>query len=177
MIRVISSLGLGLCLIWGLLWFGLHHNPRALTIPSRLQVKHQVIYTLQDDHPHKISQDLKNHVTLLHVINSHCHTCQSTHGRWLSRQPASLQSWQLMALAFQDKPQAVSKWLQRLGNPYQQVIIDPEGQLAIDLGVTGTPELFLIDRQGRVQQHWIGPMGPTQWQQCLQAVAYWEKVV
>jgi cytochrome c biogenesis protein CcmG/thiol:disulfide interchange protein DsbE len=53
--------------------------------------------------------------------------------------------------------------LQRWGNPYRAVAADFQGRTAIDLGVTGVPETFIVDKQGRVRYKQIGPISPEDW--------------
>ena len=59
--------------------------------------------------------------------------------------------------------------LSQNGNPYQWNILDKERSLIFDLGVTGAPETFLIDKNGVVRYHHIGDINPQLWQQKLAA--------
>jgi cytochrome c biogenesis protein CcmG/thiol:disulfide interchange protein DsbE len=54
--------------------------------------------------------------------------------------------------------------LQTLGNPYTSVAFDADGRTAIDWGVYGAPETFLVDGQGRVIYKFISPMTAEIWQ-------------
>ena len=55
--------------------------------------------------------------------------------------------------------------MSQLGNPYQVVGIDHDGRVAIDWGVYGAPETFLISPQGTIVYKQIGAMTPDIWQQ------------
>ena len=68
---------------------------------------------------------------------------------------------------WRDRPGAGAAWLERNGNPYARVGDDQEGRLAIDLGITGAPETFLIDRQGRVRYRHVGVITPEIWRDLL----------
>ncbi|ALS99035.1 DsbE family thiol:disulfide interchange protein [Lacimicrobium alkaliphilum] len=59
----------------------------------------------------------------------------------------------------------IDKKLSQLGNPYAFNIFDQQRSLSLDLGVTGAPETFLIDAQGRVRLHHIGDVNERVWQQ------------
>lgn len=59
----------------------------------------------------------------------------------------------------------VKQKLGQLGNPYQYNILDVERQYSFDLGVTGAPETFLIDKKGTIRLHHIGDINPRVWQQ------------
>ena len=60
-----------------------------------------------------------------------------------------------------DRSDAVN-WLKKFGNPYQLIIHDDKGSLALDMGVTGAPETFLINN-GRVIAHYQGEINETIW--------------
>jgi cytochrome c biogenesis protein CcmG/thiol:disulfide interchange protein DsbE len=55
------------------------------------------------------------------------------------------------------------RWLNQLGNPYAGTGYDREGRVAIDLGVYGAPETFLIDEQGKVLYKYVGVMTEEVW--------------
>ncbi|MDX1678071.1 redoxin family protein [Arsukibacterium sp.] len=61
----------------------------------------------------------------------------------------------------------VSSKLQQRGNPYQFNILDAERSLALDLGVSGAPETFIIDSLGIVRAHHIGDINPQVWRSKL----------
>ena len=64
---------------------------------------------------------------------------------------------QIIGVAWADKTDATEKWLKRHGDPYSVVLQDPDGELAVDLGVTGAPETYLI-KDGRVVARFAGAM-------------------
>ncbi|KKO47074.1 thiol:disulfide interchange protein DsbE [Arsukibacterium ikkense] len=64
----------------------------------------------------------------------------------------------------------VSNKLQQHGNPYQFNILDVKRSLALDLGVSGAPETFIIDSNGMVRSHHIGDINPQVWRNKLAPV-------
>lgn len=62
-----------------------------------------------------------------------------------------------------DRAQAV-QWLQQLGNPYAVTAFDEEGRVAIDWGVYGAPETFLVGADGKVLYKHISAMTPEIWE-------------
>jgi cytochrome c biogenesis protein CcmG/thiol:disulfide interchange protein DsbE len=68
-----------------------------------------------------------------------------------------------MGLNWVDDRALALRWLEQLGNPYVAVAYDPEGRTAIDWGVYGAPETFLIDAGGRVVKKHIGPLTLETW--------------
>ncbi len=66
----------------------------------------------------------------------------------------------IWGIAYEDHADNATDFLRHNGNPYARVARDEHGRTAIDWGVTGVPESFLVDRQGIVAWHWAGPLDP-----------------
>jgi cytochrome c biogenesis protein CcmG/thiol:disulfide interchange protein DsbE len=64
----------------------------------------------------------------------------------------------LVGLNYKDERDAALAWLRNYGNPYVATVTDPDGRVGIDYGVYGTPETFLIDRDGVIRYKHIGPV-------------------
>ena len=64
----------------------------------------------------------------------------------------------IYGIAYKDKPAATAAFLARRGNPYAKLADDAAGRVAIDWGVTGVPESYLIDPSGIVRWRFVGPM-------------------
>ena len=58
-----------------------------------------------------------------------------------------------MGLNYKDSEVNAKNFLDRLGDPYEFHLFDPSGRLGLDLGVTGVPETFLVDRKGIIREH------------------------
>ncbi len=56
-------------------------------------------------------------------------------------------------------------WIAEFGNPYRAIGSDVSGRAGIDLGVTGVPETFVVDREGRVRYKHIGPISPADYEE------------
>jgi cytochrome c biogenesis protein CcmG/thiol:disulfide interchange protein DsbE len=70
------------------------------------------------------------------------------------------QGVRLYGIAYKDSQPATAKYLKRLGDPYTRIARDEPGRVAIDWGLTGVPETYLIDGQGIVRWRFVGPMPP-----------------
>jgi len=68
----------------------------------------------------------------------------------------------------------VTDMLARLGNPYQYNILDLDRTLSLNLGVTGAPETFLIDAQGKIRVHHMGDVNERVWREKLAPV--WSEI-
>jgi cytochrome c biogenesis protein CcmG/thiol:disulfide interchange protein DsbE len=70
----------------------------------------------------------------------------------------------MLGIAYKDKPEKTEKFLKDNGNPYALVAMDPDGMGAINWGLTGVPETFLLDTQGRILAHHAGPITAENWE-------------
>lgn len=67
----------------------------------------------------------------------------------------------IWGVAYKDKPEAARKFLERYGNPYKRIAADLAGRVAIDWGLYGVPESFLIGKDGRIAWHIAGPLSDS----------------
>jgi DsbE subfamily thiol:disulfide oxidoreductase len=100
------------------------------------------------------SDSLKGKVVLVNFFASWCVPCRSEH-RLLGALASEVT---LVGLVYRDTPEAIRHYLDQLGDPYQAVgMVGSGSQTAIDFGLTGVPESYLIDRQGRIRYAWKKP--------------------
>lgn len=142
---------------------GLSRDPSA--IPSALIDKQLPEFTLPPIEGHEnglSSTALKGQVTLINVFASWCIGCIVEHPE-LVKISASEEIF-IVGINWKDKPGDGTAWLERHGNPYDLIGDDADGRIAIDFGVTGAPETFLIDKNGRIRYKHIGPITQSIWQ-------------
>jgi cytochrome c biogenesis protein CcmG, thiol:disulfide interchange protein DsbE len=144
---------------------GIKHSPDKGTIASPLIGKPAPQFSapvLTDSSRTFRSADLKGRWYVFNVWGTWCGGCRQEHSVLLQiRQTAQVP---LIGLDWRDEdPQAI-QWLSELGNPYEVVAVDREGRTAIDWGVYGAPETFLVDPQGIVVYKYIGPLTLEAWE-------------
>jgi cytochrome c biogenesis protein CcmG, thiol:disulfide interchange protein DsbE len=100
--------------------------------------------------------DLKGKVWLFNVWASWCVSCRAEHP--VINQLAQQQAVIIVGLNYKDDPEAAKKWLETLGNPYNDSVMDADGRIGIDWGVYGVPETFVIDKRGIVRYKHTGPV-------------------
>ncbi len=152
--------------IFIVLWRGLNLHPNQ--IPSPLIDKPAPAFSLPDLFNNKknvTNQDFLGHVTLVNVWATWCVACAEEHNALL--QLAKNESIFFVGLNYKDDPVAAKKWLKQYGNPYQIVAIDQSGSAAIDWGVYGTPETFVLDKKGIIRYKQIGPIDTESWENIL----------
>ena len=111
------------------------------------------------------ASDFHGRVSLLNVFASWCITCRAEHPTLLKL--TAEKKVPIYGLAWKDKPDELKAWLEELGNPYARIADDATGRTAIDLGVTGAPETYVIDKQGRIRFKQIGVIDDYVWQHTL----------
>lgn len=104
------------------------------------------------------SRDLKGEVSLVNVFASWCVSCRDEHPVFMDLRKRGVVP--VHGLNYKDKPDDAAGWLAELGDPYTRTGADLDGRVAIDWGVYGVPETFLVDRDGRIAYKHIGPITP-----------------
>jgi cytochrome c biogenesis protein CcmG, thiol:disulfide interchange protein DsbE len=66
----------------------------------------------------------------------------------------------MVGVAYKDAPPKTQGFLDRLGDPFLQRLVDRNGRAGIEFGVTGVPETYLIGKDGRVLAKHTGPLSP-----------------
>jgi cytochrome c biogenesis protein CcmG/thiol:disulfide interchange protein DsbE len=144
-----------------ILWWGLSLHPEQ--VPSPLINKPVPTFSLPILMQKRMAteNDFIGHVTLLNVWASWCNTCAEEHDflLTLARDPSLV----IYGLDYKDETAAAMKVLHDNGNPYQMVMLDTEGSVAIDWGVYGTPETFIVDKKGIIRYKHIGALTPAVW--------------
>ena len=154
--------GLGLFLA-----FGLTRDPAVLK--SELIDRPVPEFSMQTLDGAPVTQaDLQGQVVLLNVFGSWCVACLVEHP--LLMEIADAPDFMLAGVNWRDRPEAAENWLARHGNPYGLIIADPRSRLAIDLGVAGAPESYIIDREGRIRYKHTGPISEDDWRETLQPI-------
>lgn len=111
------------------------------------------------------SDDLRGEVALINVFGSWCVSCVIEHPMLM--EIAAKEDVLIAGLDWKDPNGGGARWLEKNGNPYALVGDDAQGRTAIDLGVTGAPETFVVDRSGRIRYKHIGPITPQVWRETL----------
>ena len=129
-------------------------DPRG--VPTMLLGKPMPPFAL----PGFASTDLSatGHGVLLNFFASWCAPCVEENPQLMALRAAGTPLW---GIAYKDRPDATAAFLARHGNPFQRIARDDAGLTAIDFGVTGVPETFLIDPAGIVRWHFSGPLSPA----------------
>lgn len=149
-------------------WFaqGLNRDPRY--IPSMLIDRPVPDFNLPPIDGRKeafLSADLKGRVSMVNIFGSWCASCEIEHPVLMSIAREDVAP--IYGLNWKDSPGAGAEWLRARGDPYAKIGDDAEGRVAIDFGVTGAPETFIVDQEGRVRHKHVGPISKADWRNVL----------
>ena len=149
---VVVFAGLAVALAWGLT-----RDPKVL--PSALIDKPVPEFNLP---PVKgrtsglASADLSGEVSIVNVFASWCLPCKAEHPIWMDLKARNVVP--IHGLNYKDTPDDASAWLNRLGDPYKRTGADLDGRVALDWGVYGVPETFIVSADGRIAYKHVGPV-------------------
>jgi cytochrome c biogenesis protein CcmG/thiol:disulfide interchange protein DsbE len=102
------------------------------------------------------NSDLIGEVSLVNVFASWCVPCRDEHPLFVQMKADN--SFPIHGLNYKDHPDNAAKWLNTLGDPYTRTGADRDGRVAIDWGVYGVPETFVVTKDGRIAHKHIGPL-------------------
>ncbi len=112
------------------------------------------------------SAAFKGAVTLLNVWASWCVPCRDEAPLLLRL--ATDRRIRVVGINFKDQPDNARRFLGRYGNPFVANGTDGNGRAAIEWGVYGVPETFVVGRDGRISYKLIGPITPENLERALQ---------
>jgi cytochrome c biogenesis protein CcmG/thiol:disulfide interchange protein DsbE len=162
--RFLLPLG-AFAVLLAVLLVGLERAPEKSILPSPLIGKPAPQFALPNlfDNASPLQSDsLKGRWWLVNVWGTWCVECRAEHAVLLQiRQQAQVP---IMGIDWRDHDEDALSWLAQLGNPYERVGTDHDGKVAIDWGVYGAPESFLVNPAGTVVYKHIGPLTMPVWQ-------------
>jgi len=109
----------------------------------------------------KFSDLLANKMSLVNVWASWCTTCRKEHQMIMNI--AKTTKLQLIGIDYLDTRENGAKYLEELGNPFDEIIFDPMGNIGAGLGVFATPGTFLVDENGEILSKHLGEMTQKIW--------------
>ena len=137
----------------------LSRNPDREALPSPLIGKPAPAFSLPVLHePGRLVtlEELKGAPFLLNVWGSWCPACRDEHP--VLTRFAETKRLRVIGYNWKDEHADALRWLEQFGNPYWLVVADREGGTAIDWGIYGAPETFLVDAEGVIRWKHVGPL-------------------
>ena len=98
----------------------------------------------------------KHKVTVVKAYATWCKPCKKEH-KYI-KLFSEKDKIRVIGINYKDNPKKAVRWLKNLGNPYSDIPVDKNGRIAIDWGVYGIPETFIISSKGIIKYRHIGPV-------------------
>jgi len=135
----------------------IERNPSE--VPSNLLNKNVPIFEAQSLFKNEkfiSSQEIKNEIILVNFFATWCKPCRDEHV--YIKRFSNEKGIKVIGINYKDNSKKTTKWLKKLGNPYSNVLIDKNGKIAIDWGVYGIPETFIVNSSGIIKYRHVGPI-------------------
>ena len=135
----------------------IERNPNA--IPSNLLNKNVPKFeteTLLKNKTFISSKEFRGETILVNFFATWCKPCRDEH--IYIKRFSNENKIRVIGINYKDNPEKAKKWLNNLGNPYSNIGIDSDGTIAIDWGVYGIPETFIVNSEGIIKYRHVGPI-------------------
>ena len=102
------------------------------------------------------SREFGNEKVLVNFFATWCKPCRDEH--IFIKRFSKEKGIRIIGINYKDKFSNTTKWLNDLGNPYSDIPLDKNGRIAIDWGVYGIPETFIVNSKGIIKYRHVGPI-------------------
>jgi len=102
------------------------------------------------------SKEFGNEILLVNFFATWCKPCRDEH--IYIKRFSNEKEIKVIGINYKDNPKKATQWLKELGNPYADVAVDKSGRIAIDWGVYGIPETFIVNSKGIIKYRHAGPV-------------------
>ena len=109
----------------------------------------------------KLNDLMDNNLALVNVWASWCVTCRKEHQVIMNI--AKNTNLKFIGINYKDTKSDGKEYLKVMGNPFDEIVFDPNGEIGMELGVYATPETFLISREGLIIHKHIGEITKEIW--------------
>ena len=111
-----------------------------------------------DDFESNILKDIlkSNKIKIINFWASWCLPCEVEHPILMGLSKNS--DFIIIGVNYKDTEEGSAEFLNEKGNPYDLVVIDDEGMMGIEMGLTGVPETFVVNEKGKIIYRIVGPI-------------------
>ena len=105
--------------------------------------------------------------SIINIWSSWCLPCRDEHSYFLKLR--NISDIHIIGINYKDKNPNAIKFLSDLGNPYSEVLIDPDGTKSIELGAIGVPETYLFKNKVMIKKY-IGPLDDLKFKNIIEII-------
>ena len=140
-------------------WASFGSDPHAL--PKALEGKHAPAFALTSLTGERVDRSsLDGRPFVLNFWATWCIPCAQEHPAMLDVARKYGDRVQFYGVLYGDDKEAAQAWLAKRGTAYP-TLMDPAGRTAIDYGVAGVPETFIVNAKGEIVEKVVGPIDPN----------------
>ena len=146
-------------LIFGIFYYLLSNDRSPSEIPSALINKNVPKFettSILNKEKFISINEFGNEIVLVNFFASWCKPCRDEH--IYIENFANKEGLKVIGINYKDDPKKAIDWLSDVGNPFSNVIMDKNGKIAIDWGVYGIPETFIVNSKGVIKYRHVGPI-------------------
>tara|TARA_B100000029_G_C17482665_1_gene926086 strand:- start:546 stop:1073 length:528 start_codon:yes stop_codon:yes gene_type:complete len=112
---------------------------------------------------------ISKNFSLINIWASWCLPCRTEHSYLVDLK--KIKNLNIIGINYKDKKINAKKFLDDLGNPYSEILMDMDGTKSIELGAYGVPETYLINNKTReIIKRYIGPLDETKYKQIIKII-------
>jgi len=112
--------------------------------------------SLLNDEKFFSSKEFGEQIVIVNFFATWCKPCEDEH--IFIKKFSDKNKLKIVGINYKDNPKKTIKWLKKLGNPYSNIALDKKGKVAIDWGVYGIPETFVVNSTGIIKYRHVGPI-------------------
>ena len=147
------------------LYSGLNKDPTLIPSPLIGKLVPEFSSTTLFDNKVITNKSLIGKPYMLNVWGSWCYGCSLEHNLLIDIYNSG--TIDIYGLNYKDNKINAMEWLKNKGNPYRKIIFDNDGSIAIDFGVYGAPETFLVNKNGIIIHKHVGPINQNYYNDVL----------
>lgn len=168
MSRWIFALPVAALVLFGLLGAWRMLNPSKGEFERVSRAAPDFVFELKDGGEISFAPPPGGEPVAVNLFASWCAPCEAEHKYLMAL--GETHPDQLVGVLYKDKTEKGEAFLERLGNPFTAVALDPEGKGGLDFGLSGVPETFVISGEGEILLHIAGPLDETSLQKVSEAL-------
>tara|TARA_E500000331_G_C17214028_1_gene695046 strand:+ start:469 stop:999 length:531 start_codon:yes stop_codon:yes gene_type:complete len=157
--KILLIPGIAFLLVFLIFFYLLLIDRDPSEVPSNLLYKNVPEFkttTLITNKNFTSQKEFGNEIIMVNFFATWCKPCRDEHV--FIKRFANEKGLRIIGINYKDNPEKTLKWLKKLGNPYSDIPLDKNGMIAIEWGVYGIPETFIVGADKKIKYRHVGPI-------------------